>query len=73
MTLPHATLRRGYSSKASMGMGYSIMMEATDNILLCTGSEGTIIVLSVNTVAPRHDMSLDDFPDNWDEIPASGW
>ncbi len=73
MTLPHATLRRGYSSKASMGMGYSIMMEATDNILLCTGSEGTIIVLSVNTVAPRHDMSLDDFPDSWDEIPASGW
>jgi len=73
MTLPHATLRRGYSSKTSMGMGYSIMMEATDNILLCTGCEGTIIVLSVNAVVPKHDMSLDDFPDNWNEIPASGW
>jgi len=70
MTLPHATLRRGYSSKASMGMGYSIMMEATDNILLCTGPEGTIIVLSVNTVASKLDMSLDDFPDSWDEIPT---
>jgi|GEM_PF-1829545 len=66
--LPGATLRKGYSSKISMGMGYTIMMEATDNIMLCTGSEGTTVVLSVNTSSTMPALSLDDFPDTWNEI-----
>ena len=65
LTLPGATLRRGFSTKTSMGMGYSIMMEASDNIILCTGAEGTIVVLSINTVASEQALSLDDFPDTW--------
>ena len=65
LTLPGATLRRGFSTKTSMGMGYSIMMEATDNILLCTGPNGTIVVLSINTAASEPELSLDDFPDTW--------
>ena len=40
LTLPKAALRRGFSSKVSMGMGYSIMLEVSDNIWLSTGSEG---------------------------------
>jgi PAS domain S-box-containing protein len=68
MLLPGATLRKGYSSKISMGMGYTIMMEATDNIMLCTGTEGTTVVLSVNVSSSMPALSLDDFPDTWDEI-----
>ncbi len=68
LTLPSATLRRGFSSKVSMGMGYTIMMEATDNIMLCTGSEGSTVVLSLNRNSSKPIMSLDDFPDTWDEI-----
>ncbi len=68
MLLPGATLRKGYSSKISMGMGYTIMMEATDNIMLCTGTEGTTVVLSVNASSSMPALSLDDFPDTWDEI-----
>jgi anti-sigma regulatory factor (Ser/Thr protein kinase) len=71
MLLPGATLRKGYSSKISMGMGYTIMMEATDNIMLCTGTEGTTVVLSVNVSSSMPALSLDDFPDTWDEISNS--
>lgn len=67
--LPNATLRRGFSSVVSMGMGYTIMMAGTDNIMLSTGPEGTTIVLSANTISSKHTLSLDDFPDTWDEIP----
>jgi PAS domain S-box-containing protein len=66
--LPSATLRRGFSSKVSMGMGYTIMMNATDNIMLCTGLKGTTVVLSVNLNPSRSALSLDNFPDTWDEI-----
>jgi len=68
MLLPGATLRRGFSSKVSMGMGYTIMMDATDNIMLCTGLKGTTVVLSVNLNSSKPAMSLDNFPDTWDEI-----
>lgn len=66
LTLPSATLRAGFSTKASLGMGYSIMMEASDGILLCTGPQGTTVVLSVQTTAPEQVLSLDELPDTWD-------
>lgn len=69
LTLPKATLRRGFSSKVSMGMGYSIMLEVCDSIWLSTGSEGTTVVLVLDTKAPQLEMSLDDLPDIWSEIP----
>jgi len=70
--LPSATLRRGFSSKVSMGMGYTIMLEATDHLMLCTGSKGTTVVLSANIQEAKPDLSLDDFPDMWDEISSFG-
>jgi len=66
--IPSATLRRGFSSKISMGMGYTIMLEATDHLTLCTGSKGTTVVLSVNIEAVNSDLSLDDYPDMWDDV-----
>jgi|GEM_PF-6633403 len=66
--LPGATLRKEYSSRISMGMGFSIMMEATDNVMLCTGAEGTTIVLSTNLFEYTSGLTLDDLPDTWSEI-----
>lgn len=45
MILPSAVLRRGFSTKPSLGMGFSIMMAATDRILLNTGPDGTTLLL----------------------------
>lgn len=66
LTLPGVTLRRGFSTKISMGMGYSIMLEASDSILLNTGSNGTTVVLLKNIDAPKPVPSLDELPDTWD-------
>jgi hypothetical protein len=54
-----------------MGLGYTIMMEASDEIKLCTGDRGTTVVLSIDTTAALDRLSLTDFQDIWDEIPSS--
>jgi PAS domain S-box-containing protein len=35
-TLPRATLVRGFSTAASLGMGFTIMLQLCDRVLLCT-------------------------------------
>lgn len=68
LSLPDATLRRGYSSKVSMGMGYSIMLEISDRIMLSTGSNGTTVVLFKNIDPSRPLLSLENYPDTWDNV-----
>ncbi len=68
ITLPSATLRRGYSTKVSMGMGYSIMLEVSDRIVLSTGHEGTTVVLVKSLTQTRKPLSLDDLPDTWSAV-----
>ena len=43
--LPKATLLSGYSTKQTLGMGFTLMLEESDQLLLSTGHEGTRIVL----------------------------
>ena len=71
LTLPDATLQRGFSTKTSMGMGYTIMMEASDRLMLCTGPEGTTVVLEVEVTTSGRPLSLDDLPDTWGAIAGS--
>lgn len=47
MQLPHATLLRGYSTRASMGLGFTLMHEMSDRVCLATDSEGTILILEM--------------------------
>lgn len=68
LSLPGATLGRGYSTKVSMGMGYSIMLDVSDRIMLGTGPEGTTVVLFKNIDESRPMLSLADLPDTWDSI-----
>lgn len=43
--LPKATLVPGYSSKQTLGMGFTLMMELMDRVLLATDASGTTLIL----------------------------
>jgi anti-sigma regulatory factor (Ser/Thr protein kinase)/CheY-like chemotaxis protein len=68
VVLPCAVLRRGFSTKPSMGLGYSIMLDATDRMLLKTGPDGTTVVLVKSREEKVPDLGA--LPDTWDGIPA---
>lgn len=68
LILPRAVLLRGFSTKPSMGLGYSIMLDVADHILLNTGSHGTTIVL-IKSLLESAPVSLDTIPDTWKGIP----
>jgi len=46
-TLPKATLVPGYSTAASLGMGFTIMLKLCERVLLCTRPGRTQVVLEV--------------------------
>ncbi|MGZ0052243.1 ATP-binding protein [Brevibacillus gelatini] len=43
--LPNATLMAGYSTKKSLGQGFTLMLKMADQVLLNTSSEGSCVVL----------------------------
>ena len=43
--LPKATLARGFSTKATLGHGFKMMLQTVDRIFLLTGRSGTSVVL----------------------------
>lgn len=43
--LPASVLLPGHSTKASLGMGFTLMLELVDRIRLATGPEGTVLQL----------------------------
>ncbi|MBI2266350.1 MAG: response regulator [Armatimonadetes bacterium] len=66
--LPKATLMGGYSTKPSLGYGYTIMLELADRILLATSPKGTGLILEVSldteTAGKHVDAFLAAFRDN---------
>jgi anti-sigma regulatory factor (Ser/Thr protein kinase)/PAS domain-containing protein len=46
-TLPRATLVPGFSTVATLGMGFTIMLQLCDRVLLTTGPHGTTLVLEL--------------------------
>lgn len=69
LTLPRATLLRGFSTKISMGMGYSIMLDVSERVMLSTGPEGTTVILFASLLRAKP-VSIQDLPDPWDNIPV---
>jgi PAS domain S-box-containing protein len=69
LILPRAVLLRGYSTKPSLGLGYSIMLEVSDRIMLNTGKKGTTVVLVKSIEEPELVVSAENLPDTWDTIP----
>lgn len=66
--LPRAVLQRGFSTKPSLGLGYSLMLAVSDRILLSTGTHGTTVVL-VKSLGHEEKEPLDTIPDTWAGVP----
>ncbi len=45
--LPKATLVPGFSTKSSLGMGYTVMLDIADRLILATSPEGTDLIVEV--------------------------
>lgn len=58
--LPQVTLQKGFSTGASMGMGFSLMLEMMDQVGISTGPTGTTVLLAKNTKRNK-DLDLDSF------------
>ena len=41
--LPHALFKKGYSTKISLGLGFTLMLGLADQVKLSTGPRGTTI------------------------------
>jgi PAS domain S-box-containing protein len=67
LILPRAVLRHGFSTKRSLGLGYSMMLQVADHILLKTDKTGTSVLLLKNC---REEVrtALDMIPDTWEGI-----
>lgn len=66
LILPKVVLKRGFSTKPSLGLGYSIMLEVADRVLLSTGPTGTRVLLFKDRV-PRS-VDVRSLPDTWESI-----
>jgi anti-sigma regulatory factor (Ser/Thr protein kinase) len=51
--LARATLERGYSSRYSLGMGFTMILESVDSMSLSTSSAGTQILIRVGSMERR--------------------
>ncbi len=47
-SLPKATLMRGFSTKVSMGFGFSVLLQLLDGIVLHSGKDGTHLILELS-------------------------
>lgn len=65
--LSKAALMRGYSTKPSLGYGFTIMLECLDSLFLCTDQKGTTVVLEMNLQKESNIVDLDSFLSNWQE------
>ncbi len=45
--LPKTALLKGYSSKVSLGMGFTIMLELMDKVYLLTSPKGTLVIIEM--------------------------
>lgn len=50
--LPASILTPGFSTKVSLGMGYTMMLKLCDRVWLATGPEGTLIQLEKKVAEP---------------------
>lgn len=69
LILPRATLLRGFSTKPSLGLGYTIMLSVADSILLRTGDRGTTVILTKQIEERETIVSPDMLPDTWRNVP----
>jgi anti-sigma regulatory factor (Ser/Thr protein kinase) len=52
--LPRATLLKGWSSRASMGLGFTVINETADRVYLYTGPDGTVVIVEMAIEEPAN-------------------
>jgi len=55
--LPRATLLKGWSSEASMGLGFTVINETADRVFLYTGTDGTVVIVEMAVEEPTAFLS----------------
>jgi len=56
--LPATLFESGYSTKVSLGMGYTLMLQLADTIWLATGADGTVLQVEMAVQATVPDARL---------------
>lgn len=67
--LSRATLLKGWSSRASMGLGFTVINETADRVYLHTGPAGTTVIVEM-AVEPRVNLPDECNPLMWGEAIA---
>lgn len=65
LVLPDLALKRGYSTAASLGMGFKAMISTADKLYLATGPDGTTIGIEMRLHPSERPSLLDNLPDTW--------
>lgn len=61
-SIPRVAFQSGYTTKASMGLGYTLMLAVCDKVMLATGPGGTTVIME-RKLNPSPDASLAAIPD----------
>ncbi|MHB9038648.1 MAG: AAA family ATPase [Armatimonadota bacterium] len=65
LILPRAVLLRGFSTQPSLGLGYSVILEMVDNVILKTDREGSTVILIEHFQEPRPALLMDVIENAW--------
>jgi len=65
--LPQSTVQAGFSTKASLGHGFTILLQLMDRVLLSTNTSGTVVVLEMS-LHPPSEPTLNDLLERFPEI-----
>lgn len=65
LALPMLTLKRGFSTQRSLGMGYATILAASDKVYLSTGPRGTVVVAEVSKHPRETSVEVCNLPDLW--------
>ncbi|MCE5198524.1 hypothetical protein LLG39_06060, partial [bacterium] len=65
INLPEVALTRGYTTAASLGMGYKAMIVLADKVYLATGPDGTTVAVEMNLHPPKTISDTIELPETW--------
>ncbi|MHB0912701.1 MAG: PAS domain S-box protein [Armatimonadota bacterium] len=65
LALPEVALRRGYTTAASLGMGYKAIIAVSDTVYLATGPQGTTVGIKMGLHPPEFSSGIAALPDAW--------
>lgn len=65
LLLPKATLMKGFSTKPSLGLGYSLILAAVDVVYLATDKAGTWLLMEMKAKETAVEFNVASLPDYW--------